>query len=1157
MTQYNNSLETLPENYPVFDFPNINNKYIQRDDFYCLNNEKENSGNIILRNTISKEYYNSSNELIPLAERDINRFNCEAQGRDNKSKVLQMDDPIIIKSNIQVLANASLKKPKRTVQDPDSNTIELRDNSVKNRNASVRKKSLSRGFNDSKFNDLNVILDGCHQDSVIKHPATSLLSGTTKVSSACVQTHKPQWMEHLKRRQLNEDLSKNWDNKELINSELNSSIKDEEIEKASLDENKNIQIGHQNSDYFNSANINANQRTTTNVSYCNKLNRNEQQSPLKIFNHDYNTYTKDKLNNLINIGSQSSSDDEKKEYLINEFNGSRNKENETSIFRSDEFRTSNIEKSLSISENEVSISEGPTVVHDQNKVQTKTFSKTVLSQGLDRSENGYSGYSDYPYKQEFRGEGGKSALHNSQHGISRKLDSTGMANGNVGSNNTSKTSYTDSSLIYETEKEFETNDLKENQRSLYKSIIVEKKNQLDEAGFDATKSKSKILQRKVYPNGSVKFLVKDDIDEYKNSHGIKDDTATHIDESTLKLDRYVPYEYDINESFINGLQSEEHFYPSKLIKNKADNDYKNHPKIFKNQDKNFNKVDFNQYLKFGEGDIDIPEKFKGMVYDTKEKKWNSDESHQVLSNGSVEALNAIANLSVEQSFDSSNDSIRSEEYNNITFNHLPNVSNVSQMDITFSESRKALMNVLTDVIAKNKHWEVITDLNLSGKEIMNLIGLDLLVPNIRFLNVDRNSLRIFDGIPLTLDKISAKSNQFGEIMSLRKYTDLEYIDLTDNFVQNLRTFENLTHLRFLKLNSNLIRSLSGLGNMSFHNLITLDLSNNYIKGNINFKNFKCLSNLQELDLSNNFISAIDGVKYLESLISLKVDNNELIDFDFDQEEGNQKSNHKLLRKLSLKNNNLKTLDVGFFRRLRVLRVNDNINILNLDRIHKLDELLLNGCFSSKNGKDFEKNKRLQKTYDILNCVVEYNTVKILNVSNTGIHNLSVLKYLGLECLYSLFNNIDNFQCLIEDIKYLTNLKKIDFRYNPITQGFYSASSKNDLMNIYHCQTIKKQEESVEELYLECDDDLEEFRVGTGGVPENIFTSKFQHSWEIEDEKYVESLKVNNINLYRKRIYYYGLLIKLFKKIRNIDGICITNDRRKKILVEFDKMLASQ
>ncbi|GMM38242.1 Nud1 protein [Saccharomycopsis crataegensis] len=634
------------------------------------------------------------------------------------------------------------------------------------------------------------------------------------------------------------------------------------------------------------------------------------------------------------------------------------------------------------------------------------------------------------------------------------------------------------------------------------------------------------------------------------------------------------FDYDINASFIKELRGTHK--PSFM--NEGRSDTKKSPT--KPADKNALPK---KLLKFAPGDIEIPQ-VHGMFLDKSLNKWvkrktseYSESSEEQVSTDlsrddeNVNALNAIADLSTASHNQISNDS--SYEFghrngrqegmtsysdtttnnntlanNDITFNQLPNVSSVSQIaDTTFSTSKRMLVSALMDVLSKNKNWELVRNVDLSNKSLSSLVECDTLLANLRIINVDYNYLRTLDDLPERIDNISAKGNKLGGLLSLKRYQDLEIVDFSGNFFKSLLQFKNLIHLRYLNLSGNLINNINALNNSGFQNLLTLDLSNNYIRGSINLKRFRILENLQELDLSNNFIENIDGVKYLPTLIILKADNNLITDFNFDGFESPEEY-HKSLKKLSLKNNKLEMLNVLHFKNLRVLRVNDAIELQNLQKLHKLDELLINGSYDSNAKQCSEMN------YQILRDVVEYNTIKTLNVSNTRINSLKISKYIALESMFCVFNEIENFQVLVEDIKFLSNLKRIDLRYNPITISFYFAGNKRELLNAYYDKEISKQDESMEEYDLEVST-IEEDNLCLieGCRSQDIFKGKLQKQWEVQDQKFAEALKINNRNVYKKRIYYQGLMLSLFRKLKYLDGLNITKERRREILDEFKKL----
>ncbi|ODV58412.1 outer arm dynein light chain 1, partial [Ascoidea rubescens DSM 1968] len=202
-----------------------------------------------------------------------------------------------------------------------------------------------------------------------------------------------------------------------------------------------------------------------------------------------------------------------------------------------------------------------------------------------------------------------------------------------------------------------------------------------------------------------------------------------------------------------------------------------------------------------------------------------------------------------------------------------NVTEISQIDISFSINKKNLVSSITDRIYDKKSWDLISDIDLSGKELVSLNDLMNLLPNLRTLNISNNMIRFLDGCPKKIDSIIGVNNKFDGTCSFSKYRDLEYLNLMRNSLENLMSFKQLIHLKELNVRYNKINDLSGIGYIQ--NLIKVDLRNNRIKEGINFKKWRRLIHLEQIDLSNNRILEIKGTKYLKKLRILKADNNRI------------------------------------------------------------------------------------------------------------------------------------------------------------------------------------------------------------------------------------------------------------------------------------------
>lgn len=551
-------------------------------------------------------------------------------------------------------------------------------------------------------------------------------------------------------------------------------------------------------------------------------------------------------------------------------------------------------------------------------------------------------------------------------------------------------------------------------------------------------------------------------------------------------------------------------------------------------------------LKFAKNEVHIPSQLSGMAFDEDLQKWVKEGGNE------VDEFAGIADLSVRNeshlSGSSSKNSVNSSEKNDITFTHqMPEVSSASQIDTTFLALRKALVLALLDVLSKNRSWELVKKIELPDKGLFSILGLDEQLPSVRVVNLDGNFLRDLEGLPGHVDNVLARGNKLGAATLLQHLRDLEIGDFHGNFFRTLSAFKNLVHLRYLNLSRNLVGSVSLLNSPGFQNLLSLDLLNNYLRGTLNLKRFASLKHLQELDVLHNCIENVDGVRYLDLLITLRADYNNIREIELDL--GSVSGVAVLLKKLSLRGNQVASVNLQQFKNLRVLRINEGAVLAGLLRLHRLDELTIEGAPQSL--------RRQHTTYTILEEVCESNTLSKLNVTGCGISKLDMSEYHGLESLFCMFNRISNFQQLVKDVGHLKQLRKLDMRFNPITEDLYDYSARHEVAHGYYNKLVQKQDETMEDYDIEAseieDQELEEPQDGI----HSMISGDMQKQWSIRDARFVESLRKNNPNVYRKRVYYQGLLLSMFKRLKYMDGLVVTKELRSSILDEWKTLQGNE
>lgn len=175
-----------------------------------------------------------------------------------------------------------------------------------------------------------------------------------------------------------------------------------------------------------------------------------------------------------------------------------------------------------------------------------------------------------------------------------------------------------------------------------------------------------------------------------------------------------------------------------------------------------------------------------------------------------------------------------------------------------------------------------------------------------------------------------------------EYFQLRTLDLSDNYIQGLpyNVFHKLENLQCIELQNNRISKIDVRMFHYLNNLTKLNLQNNYLK-EINQNLFDDIPNLNSLNLSENQLSVLPNWVFSKlpmlSYLNLSSNNLEFLPWELfqsnvrltalfldDNENLNQMPDKifqglKILRKLGLRNVNMKNIKVSWFEDLHSLR----------------------------------------------------------------------------------------------------------------------------------------------------------------------------------------------------------------------------------------------
>lgn len=587
----------------------------------------------------------------------------------------------------------------------------------------------------------------------------------------------------------------------------------------------------------------------------------------------------------------------------------------------------------------------------------------------------------------------------------------------------------------------------------------------------------------------------------------------------------------------------------------------------------------------------FPRQYGNMVFDIDQNKWISKDkendfpgsldSIEDLDTASIESGHADVKRSLESSIlkltdrrnkrmdrnlevsfqvpDELNISLGTKDNHNIT--HLSELS-----DVTFTQSNKMLVSLITGSMDENE-WDKISSIDLSGKNLERVERLERYLPSIKKINLSDNHVKFISGLPSSLLELNAAHNEILNITSFGKFHDLLALNVSFNQLTSLSGISHNIHLTKLNLSNNGIDSLAGLEKLN--SLISLDVSLNRISGNIDFSTFS-FSNLQELSLSENQILSVRGIETMSGLRVLNLNENQL-------ESVSCLGKHSHLKKLLLKFNRLKILNLETFPFLRVLRIDGN----NLDEVTGTRRLKFLQEISMKCQYDQSlTEKSILSSEDVLNLDLSGNSIATLlwdksrrsNVfANLNILNLSAV---GLQTIPSSFsdtfpnvrelnlnfNKLNNFEGLsklqrLKRLNLLSNniaklemvllsltgsrktLKVLDMRLNLLNFDFYPYVFNPHELE-YAFRSGSDEIPSNSPIPLEALDDIENFSIHYDAL------SKSQKEWEDRDAEYFQNLRVEgNFKSLDERLNYETIIIGFFPRLKELDGGSISSGKR--------------
>lgn len=603
--------------------------------------------------------------------------------------------------------------------------------------------------------------------------------------------------------------------------------------------------------------------------------------------------------------------------------------------------------------------------------------------------------------------------------------------------------------------------------------------------------------------------------------------------------------------------------------------------------------------------ISLPLKYDNMVFDEEKQRWVDNNANDNVIHGSLDSIEDLVtnpdslptsnlktsyakNSGVQEVDNKSKKSMNnkaevsfnlpdlvSEDRSFEGKNDAANVTHISQLsDLTFTQTRKKLVAIITDALDNGinhyeDEWERIDELNIAGSEMDNVKDLNTFLPNLKVLDLSSNHIKFLDGIPEQILDLNLANNEIGDDTSFQKFRDLQHLNVSDNNLTNVSSLSYNIHLNELYLSNNLIVTINSL--KSLCNLTKLDITQNKLSGDLNFK-ILGLKNLQELNVSENELQGILNIEYAPNLRVLIANDNRIHTVSCQQR-------HPYLKKLYLKFNNLKNLDISMFPHLRSLKIDGN-ELEDISEIGKLkyledisflsqyDSNVANQIFLTSNdvlkmnmSGNFSMNllhnqtsfKFLPlKSYFNLNSLVLsamnlskipnnfsdiFPNVRELNLNFNKLNNIYALSGLkNLKKLYLVSNSIAKLEMVAKSLSgSRSSLKLLDLRLNPVSIEIYPY-----VFNPYELDYFRQHKWSSNGniIQLETIDDIESFSIHYQSL------LRGNNDWEERDMKFLEKLKEDSRNSsYNRRQNYEIFIIMFFNHLKKLDGNTISSSKR--------------
>ncbi|CAK9438947.1 uncharacterized protein LODBEIA_P31710 [Lodderomyces beijingensis] len=570
---------------------------------------------------------------------------------------------------------------------------------------------------------------------------------------------------------------------------------------------------------------------------------------------------------------------------------------------------------------------------------------------------------------------------------------------------------------------------------------------------------------------------------------------------------------------------------------------------------------------------DLPLECGNMVFNESTGKWSSKEAkdqNETLNNieDLVETTHVVesagilrkdhgpkrnANANLEVSFYEPTPSSLSNASREGSFSEITRLSQM--VDVSFSESKKHLISVITDIldVGSDQDWRKTKTIDLSSSNLKNVKGLDSILTSLTKVNLSNNELRYLAGLSSgRLFELNLAANAIEDKTAFTQLSNLHVLNLDSNRLTSTANISHCLHLSTLTLTRNAIRDISGLSGLP--NLTTLDISNNQLHGKVDFSTFEC-ERLESLNLSSNEITSVTGIGRFPNLKMLDLSENFLQSFE---------CLNTAIRRLEVNCNKLTALDLSQIKQLRCVKFDGNdIASFRISSRNFLEKVSMKSQphMASLSGQMFRHLGDVRKldisgnSYPLF-CqsfqFVSELSMTAMNLATLPLNFCStfpnvqdlVLNFNSLESLaplseakhlrsLSLVNNrIADFKKLAASLKNSRHsITKLDLRLNPVTAGMYPylfvADSMEDMI-----------------INLEAVEDIVTF---------NNRLDELDQTGEWQERNDLHELPESEIAPRRR----YACVSQLyFNNLRYLDGIVVNNNTRNAAYQEFESLFSS-